>query len=309
MKTWMLFIGVFILSLALTACASTPEADSGKLQVVATTSHLADTVRRVGGEAIEVNGLMGPGIDPHLFVASESDVETLQRADVIIYNGLNLEAQMARIFEQLAERKRVVAVGETLPESRLLSKQGGGQPDPHIWFDVTLWIEVVKAIQTTLSEADPANAAVFEANAANTIAELEALHTYVLEQAARLPTEQRILITAHDAFGYFGNAYGFEVRGLQGISTASEAGAGDVQSLAEYIVEKQVRAIFIESSVPVRNVEALQAAVQSRGWTVEIGGSLFSDAMGTPGTPEGEYLGMVRHNIDTIVSALLGETP
>jgi len=242
-------------------------------------------------------------------VASEGDVGLLQEADIIFYNGLFLEAQMEDVLEQLGERKTVVPVAGAIPQDqRLASVDYANENDPHVWFDVRLWMYTVQAVRDTLSTFDPDNAAAYEANAEAYLAELEALDAYVREQANRLSPEQRILITAHDAFSYFGQAYGFEVRGLQGISTESEAGTGDVQTLADYIVEKQIRAIFIESSVPVRNVEALQAAVAAKGWDVQIGGELFSDAMGDPDTPEGTYIGMVRHNIDTIVGALAGDS-
>lgn len=302
---------LLILSLLLAACGS-PDANAsnadGAIQVVATVGQLADIAQIVGGEHAHVTGLMGAGVDPHLYVATEGDVGLLQNADVIFYNGLFLEAQLAQVMEQLGERKTVTAVAETIDPSLLLPWAAyEDQFDPHIWFDVTLWMQAVEAVRDTYAAFDPDHAAAYEANAAAYLAELEELHAYVLEQANRVPSEQRVLITAHDAFHYFGRAYGFDVRGLQGISTATEAGTADVRDLANFIVEHQIPAIFVESSVPVRNVEALQAAVQAQGYAVVIGGSLFSDAMGNPGTPEGTYIGMVRHNIDTIVGALLGE--
>ena len=297
-----------LLALLLTACGGNERADDGRLDVVATIGQLTNVVEIVGGEHVNVTGLMGPGVDPHLYVASESDVESLQNADVIIYNGLFLEAQMTEVFEALGERKTVLAAGEQIDPARLLPwATYADEYDPHIWFDVTLWMEVVKAVRDTLSTVDAANAADYAANAEALLQQLDELHAYVQSQAARVPAEQRVLVTAHDAFHYFGRTYGFDVRGLQGISTASEAGTADVQQLANFIVEHEIPAIFIESSVPIRNVEALQAAVAAKGHQVEIGGELFSDAMGDPGTPEGTYVGMVRHNVDTIVAALLGE--
>lgn len=294
----------------LTACGGdepSASAADGILQITTTTSMITDITKVVGGAHVAVTGLMGAGIDPHLYVASEGDMELLQNADVIFYNGLLLEAQMAEILEQLGERKTVVAVTQGIDQGKLLPwAQYADEFDPHVWFDVSLWMQAVEVVRDTLVEADATNAAAYQANAAAYLKELTELDGYVKEQAARLPAEQRILVTAHDAFHYFGRAYGFDVRGLQGISTASEAGTADVQALADFIAEKQIKAIFIESSVPVRNIEALQAAVQARGFTVTIGGQLFSDAMGDPGSPEGTYVGMVRHNIDTIVGALLG---
>jgi manganese/zinc/iron transport system substrate-binding protein len=182
-----------------------------------------------------------------------------------------------------------------------------GEHDPHVWFDVTLWMKAVEAVRDTLVEVDPEHAGAYQANAEAYLAQLAELHQYVTEQANRVPEQQRVLITAHDAFNYFGRAYGFDVRGLQGISTAAEASTADVQALADFIAENEIRAIFIESSVPVRTIEAVQAAVAAKGFNVEIGGQLFSDAMGDPDTPEGTYIGMVRYNIDIIVGALLGE--
>jgi manganese/zinc/iron transport system substrate-binding protein len=300
---------LLVFAFLLSACGGAAESNAdGPLKAVATIGHLGDVVQAVGGEHVEVTSLMGAGIDPHLYAATESDVEALQGADVIFYNGLFLEAQMTDVLEQLGERKTVVAVGDAVPEEDLISWEAyEGQNDPHIWFDVTLWMKAVEAIRDTLAEADPDNAAAYAANASAYLAELEELHAYVQERAASVSESQRVLITAHDAFTYFGDAYDFEVRGLQGISTATEASTADVQNLVDYIVENEIPAIFIESSVPVRNVEALQAAAKSRGWDVAIGGELFSDAMGNPGTEEGTYIGMVRHNIDTIVDALRGE--
>lgn len=305
------FILFILIALLVTGCGGgepTASAAEDGLQIVTTTSMITDITKVVGGDLVQVNGLMGAGIDPHLYVASEGDMELLQQADVIFYNGLLLEAQMAEILEQIGERKTVVAVAGTIDEQRLLPwAQYADEYDPHVWFDVTLWMKAVETVRDTLAQVDATNAATYQANATAYLAELTKLDAYVKEQAARVPAEQRILVTAHDAFHYFGRAYGFDVRGLQGISTASEAGTADVQALADFIAEKEIKAIFVESSVPVRNVEALQAAVQSRGFEVGIGGQLFSDAMGDPGTPEGTYVGMVRHNIDTIVGALLGK--
>ncbi len=282
-----------LLILGLVAGCASPRASArdadGLLQVVTTIGQIADIAQIVGGDHAQVTGLMGAGVDPHLTL--------LQEADIIFYNGLFLEAQLAEVMEQLGQRKTVTAVAEAVDPSLLLPWAAyEDQYDPHIWFDVTLWSQAVEAVRDT-----------YEANAAAYLEELETLHAYVQEQADRVPAEQRVLITAHDAFHYFGRAYGFEVRGLQGISTATEAGTADVRDLADFIVDHQIPAIFVESSVPVRNVEALQAAVEAQGFQVEIGGQLFSDAMGNPGTPEGTYIGMVRHNIDTIVGALLGE--
>ena len=295
--------------LAATACAPPePPAEEGRLHVVTTIGMIADVVKNVGGERVRVTGLMGPGVDPHLYKASEGDVRRLFRADVVFYGGLHLEARMGDVLEEMGGRTRVRAVTDAIPRDTLLTPpEFKGAHDPHVWFDVGMWIMTVDVIAATLAEADPAHAAEFRANAARYKGELTEVDAYVRAQAARVPAERRVLITAHDAFNYFGRAYGFQVRGLQGISTAAEAGTADVQALAEFIATRRIPAVFVESSIPRRTIEAVQEAVRARGFDVQIGGSLFSDAMGNPGTPEGTYQGMVRHNIDTIVGALLRE--
>ncbi|HSV31567.1 MAG TPA: zinc ABC transporter substrate-binding protein [Atribacteraceae bacterium] len=278
------------------------------LNVVTTTGMLADAVRNVGQERVTVTALMGPGIDPHLYRASEGDVRRLAQADVIFYNGLLLEARIADVLGRMSDRVTTVAVGEAIDPSLLLTDEVyEEQHDPHIWFDVSLWGHVVDVIGQTLIAKDPDNASFYRSNMEEYLDTLNELHRHVMTQAEKIPPRQRVLITAHDAFGYFGRAYGFSVRGLQGISTEAEAGIRDVQDLATFITEHQIPAIFIESTVPVRNIEAVQAAVLSMGFEVAIGGELYSDAMGSEGTPEGTYVGMVRYNIDTIVTALLRE--
>lgn len=279
----------------------------GIIKVVTTTGMIGDAVAQVGGERVKVESLMGPGIDPHLYKASEGDVRRLGEADIIFYNGLHLEARMGDVLEGLGKRRRVVAVAEAVDSARLISQEGAdGTHDPHIWFDAELWMKVVERVRDALVEADPSGAEVYRANAQRYLTELQEVHEYVKAQAESVPAPQRVVITAHDAFQYFGRAYGFEVRGLQGISTASEAGAADVNELAAFITERRIPAVFVESSVPRRNVEAVQQAVTARGFEVRLGGELFSDAMGDAGTSEGTYIGMMRHNIDTISSALRG---
>ncbi len=305
-----LFVALLLVAL-LAGCSVEPDVALAErsVRVVATTGMIADAAARVGGERATVTALMGPGIDPHLYQASEGDVSRLRNADITFYNGLHLEAQMARVFEHMNESDldlvAVAVAGDIDPALLLTPPEFSGAYDPHVWFDVSLWMQVVEKIRDTYIQVDPGSAAIYEANAAAYLDELAALHAYVLEQAARVPAEQRVLVTAHDAFNYFGRAYGFEVRGLQGISTASEASTADVQQLATFIAGRRIPAIFVETSVPQRNVEAVRAAVQAQGFDTVIGGQLYSDAMGDPGTPEGTYVGMVRHNIDTIVSALL----
>lgn len=297
----------------LTACgqpASGAQADLSQrpIRVVTTIGMITDIVQVVGGERVQVTGLMGPGVDPHLYKASEGDVIRMAEADLVFYNGLHLEAKVAEVLEKMEGRIKTVAVTDDIDRSALLAPpEFEGAYDPHVWFDVTLWMKAVEEVRDTLIEVDPEHADLYHANADNYLTELNELHGYVKAQAERVPPEQRVLITAHDAFNYFGQAYDFEVRGLQGISTASEAGTADVQALAEFINERKIPAVFVESSVSPRTIEAVQAAVRAKGFQVEIGGELFSDAMGNPGTPEGTYTGMVRHNIDTIVSSLLAD--
>jgi manganese/zinc/iron transport system substrate-binding protein len=281
-----------------------------KIDVVTTIGMITDIVQVVGGERVAVKGLMGPGIDPHQYEATLGDEAKMEAADVIFYNGLHLEGQMGEVFERMSRRTRTVPVTARLTERELrkASFDGAhGTYDPHVWFDVTLWMKAVEQVRDTLAEMDPTHAEVYRANAARYLSELEALDRYVMEQAAKIPAPQRVLITAHDAFYYFGHRYGFEVRGLQGVSTAAEADPKTRRELARFIAERRVPAIFLESSVPDRNIEAVIETVRKdSGFEVKLGGKLYSDAMGNPGTPEGTYVGMVRHNIDTIVRALTG---
>ena len=284
-----------------------PDLAAREIRVVATIGMIGDIVENVGGARVEVTALMGPGIDPHVYKASEGDVIRLAEADVVFYNGLHLEAKMADVFARMRGRVLTVAVAEAIPRGKRLEPPAfAGAYDPHVWFDVALWMRAAERVRDTLVQLDPTHAAEYRENARAYLAELDDLDEYVRAQARRVPRAQRVLVTAHDAFNYFGRAYGFDVRGLQGISTATEAGAGDVQDLAEFIAERQIRAIFVESSVSPRMIQAVQEAVRARGFDVAIGGQLFSDAMGDPGTPEGTYVGMVRHNVDTIVAGLLG---
>ncbi len=275
------------------------------LKVVATTGQITDMVNEIGGDRVLVDGLMGPGVDPHLYRASESDVIKLSGAQVIFYNGLHLESKMGEVFEKMSGKKTVVAVTQDIPAELLLGDPNYPDAhDPHVWFDVTLWIRAAEKIRDTLIAKDPEGADVYQTNAERYLAELENLHSYVTTRSRELPEEQRVLVTAHDAFRYFGKRYGFEVVGLQGISTESEAGTRDVMKIANFIVERKLKAIFVESSVPERNIKAVVQAVRSRGWEVSIGGELFSDALGSRGSKEGTYIGMVKHNINTIVEAL-----
>ncbi|MFW5904916.1 MAG: metal ABC transporter solute-binding protein, Zn/Mn family, partial [bacterium] len=261
----------------------------------------------VGGDRVRVTGLMGPGIDPHLYKASAGDVQRLGSADLILYNGLHLEAAMADVLARMDGRTPTRAVAESIPEDLLLAPpEWEGQYDPHVWSDVGLWRYAVEAVRDALIEVDPEGDAEYRRSARALLDELEELDAWVRQEVERIPSELRVLVTAHDAFNYFGEAYGFEVEGLQGLSTVAEAGTGDVRRVAELVARRRIPAIFVETSIPRRTVEAVRAAVRARGFEVEVGGELFSDAMGDPGTEEGTYPGMIRHNVRTIVGALAG---
>ena len=288
----------------LVACKA-PTKSSGKLKVVVTTSMLTDLVKNIGGDLIDLQGLMGAGVDPHLYKASEGDVSKLFNADVIFYNGLHLEGKLVAVFEKMDTQKTTVALGEFLAKEGLIgSDYFASNYDPHVWFNIQYFKEFSDKVTSVLSEEDPKNAASFTANNLAFQQKLDLLHTAVVNTIATLAPEKRILVTAHDAFNYFGKAYGFKVVGLQGLSTATEAGVQDVQKLSEYIIANKVKAIFIESSVPRRTIEALQEAVLSKGHQVSIGGSLYSDALGDADSVEGTYVGMFLYNIKTIVNAL-----
>jgi manganese/zinc/iron transport system substrate-binding protein len=285
------------------------EAHTGvALRVVATTTIVADLVRAVGAERVAVEALMGPGVDPHLYKPTAGDVRRMSEARAIFLSGLHLEGKMGEVFEAVGRRGiRAVPVGECVPEEDRLQVQGfGGLYDPHVWFDVSLWRHAVDCVRTALVEMDPLGRERYEARATSYVAELEALDSWVRREVRRVPEGQRVLVTAHDAFSYFGRAYGFEVLGLLGVSTAAEAGAADVQALAATIADRRIPAVFIETSVPPRYVRALQEAVAARGFEVAIGGSLYSDSLGDPGGPAARYPGTVRANVETIVDGLTG---
>ncbi|WP_205599092.1 metal ABC transporter solute-binding protein, Zn/Mn family [Halomonas faecis] len=280
------------------------------LQVVATTGMIADVLRQVGGDAVSVNGLMGPGVDPHLYRQTRSDVRAMTKADAVFWNGLYLEAQLEDFLERLAARRPVYAVGEAVPEGeRLADEAYDDQYDPHVWMDPSRWRHVVVAVRDALSELEPSHAEAFEERADAYLDELESLDDYARQVLESVPESSRVLVTAHDAFGYFGDAYGFEVLGIQGFSTESEAGLARIESLVNELVTRDIGAIFIESSVSDRNVRALIEGAESRGHEVSIGGELFSDAMGPAGSYEGTWLGMLDHNVTAIATALGGDAP
>lgn len=298
---------MLVLLMIMTGCKDgTKKEENGKLKVVTTTSLLTDLLQQIGGGAIQVEGLMGSGVDPHLYKASEGDVNKLYTADIVFYSGLHLEGKLVDIFEKIErQHKKTVALAEILDKDDLLSSEYfASNYDPHIWFNIQFWKKIAQYATEKLQEADPKNAELFAANNKQYLQKLDALEKEIRETIETLPPEKRILVTAHDAFSYFGKAYGFQVLGLQGISTATEAGVQDVQRLSEFIIRNKVKSIFIETSVPRRTIEALQASVASKGHEISIGGSLYSDALGTKGTVDGTYIGMFRHNVNTIVGAL-----
>lgn len=305
-RQWPILL-LLILPLALAGCGETGSQArrEGPLRIVTTTSIIADVARRIVGEHAQVEALMGPGVDPHLYKASESDVRRLSEADLILYNGLHLEGKMGDILTKMARSRPVVAVSEDIPQEQLREPpEFAGQYDPHVWFDVSLWATTLQPMVRELSALAPEHAKELEANAAALGKELQDLDTWVEQQIETIPPQQRVLVTAHDAFGYFGRRYGMEVVGLQGISTLSEAGLKDVERVVNLVIDRGVKAIFVESSVPRRSIEAVQAAVRSRGREVEIGGQLYSDSLGAASSPAGTYPGMVRANVETIVNAL-----
>ncbi|MDM5220631.1 zinc ABC transporter substrate-binding protein [Peribacillus sp. NJ11] len=298
--------GVLAALLILTGCGNdAAERDKGnsKLNVVATTGMIGDLVENIGGKHVEVTSLMGPGVDPHLYKATQGDVKTLDSADMIFYNGVHLEGKMTDIFEMMSKDKPTIAVTEDFKEDQL-RKVSATEHDPHVWFDVKLWIVAAEAVKKELIATDPDHESSYRKNYEEYVLQLEELDKYVQDEINEIPEDQRVLVTAHDAFGYFGQSYGLDVRGLQGINTLSEYGSKDVTDMRNYLVENKIKAIFIESSVPRKAIEAVIQGAEKQGHKVEIGGELFSDAMGERGTEEGTYIGMVRHNTDTIVRAL-----
>lgn len=281
-----------------------------RMHIVATIGQIADMAARLAGESAEVRALIGEGVDPHTYRQTRADVLALRRADLVLANGLNLEAQLDELMTALGREKPVIRLAERLPPERLLARSGfQGKFDPHLWMEVGLWSDLVPIVEAELVRLDPGGASGFAERARAYTAELAGLEAYVRSVLASVPAERRVLITAHDAFGYFGRAYGFEVRGIQGLSTESEAGLAEIEELVRLIVERRIAAVFVESSVAERNVRALVEGAAARGHRVRIGGQLFSDAMGAPGTYEGTYVGMMDHNATVITRALGGRAP
>lgn len=301
---------VLALTASAIALAGSPIRAAESLSIVATTGMIGDAARQVGGDRVSVRTLMGPGVDPHSYRQTRSDIVALTRADLVLWHGLYLEAQMEEFFAKLAQQRQIVAVAETLPRDILLAHQDyANRFDPHVWMAPLLWSGVVNAVRDALTVAMPDGAADFAANAQAHRAELDALHAYAVASLQTVPQDRRVLVTAHDAFSYFGREYGFEVMGIQGISTESEAGLNRIAELVDVLVDRRIAAVFVESSVSDRNIRALAEGAAARGHKVRIGGELFSDAMGPDGTYEGTYIGMIDHNVTTIATALGGTAP
>lgn len=301
---------VFAAAAALIWPTGAAEAQQRPLKVVATASMLADTVRAVGGNRVEVTSLLGEGVDPHTYRPTRADIARLSGADLVVANGLHLEAQLDETLKALARSKTVLFAAEKIPPSQLLADEDyKDRKDPHVWMDPKLWSYVVEAVRDVLIARDPAARATYEAGAKAYIAEIQRLDGYAQKILKTVPESTRVLVTAHDAFSYFGRAYGFEVEGIQGLSTESEAGLKRIEELVSLLVAKKIRAVFVESSVPERNIRALVEGARARGHHVVVGGELYSDALGAPGSYEGTLLGMLDHNVTTISRALGGEVP
>jgi manganese/zinc/iron transport system substrate-binding protein len=296
--------------LAAATAMSGPARSEQPLVVVATTGMIADAARQVGGNLVTVRALMGPGVDPHAYRQTRSDIVALSKAGLVLWHGLYLEAQMEDFMKKLAQKRTVVAVAEEVPRNLLIGHDDYSDKfDPHIWMNPNLWSRVVISVRDSLIKVRPEHAATFRANGDQHLAELAQLAGYATQVLASVPAESRVLLTAHDAFNYFGSAYGFEVMGIQGISTESEAGLRRISELVDLLVKRNIRAVFVESSVSDRNIRALIEGAAAKGHEVVIGGELFSDAMGEPGTYEGTYVGMIDHNTTTISRALGGNAP
>ncbi|MDF4197610.1 manganese ABC transporter substrate-binding protein/adhesin MntA [Bacillus subtilis] len=301
-----LMAAVLFATFALTGCGTDSAGKSAdqQLQVTATTSQIADAAENIGGEHVKVTSLMGPGVDPHLYKASQGDTKKLMSADVVLYSGLHLEGKMEDVLQKIGEQKQAAAVAEAIPKNKLIPAGEGKTFDPHVWFSIPLWIYAVDEIKAQFSKAMPQHADAFRKNAKEYKEDLQYLDKWSRKEIAHIPEKSRVLVTAHDAFAYFGNEYGFKVKGLQGLSTDSDYGLRDVQELVDLLTEKQIKAVFVESSVSEKSINAVVEGAKEKGHTVTIGGQLYSDAMGEKGTKEGTYEGMFRHNINTITKAL-----
>ncbi|MFJ5772001.1 metal ABC transporter solute-binding protein, Zn/Mn family [Psychrobacillus sp. NPDC093180] len=299
---------LFITAILLVGCSNNASGDIGKETkplVVTTTGQIADAVKEIAGDQVEIKSLMGPGVDPHLYKATQGDLQTLEKADIIFYNGLELEGKMSDIFEKMKKEKTVVGIGDIVPQDQILKDEAHPElSDPHIWFDINVWEIATKELTKTLSEELPNSKEEFAKNEEAFFKKLSDLSDWTDQRISEIPKKQRVLVTAHDAFNYFGKSHGMEVRGLQGLSTDSEYGLKDVQNIVDFLVDNNIKAVFIESSVSDKAMKAVIEGAKEKGHTIQIGGELYSDAMGAEGTEEGTYIGMYKHNVNTIVDSL-----
>lgn len=312
LKSKGIIVGVFLLVMAIwmVGCSSKGDtngaAGEGKLNVVTTIAQIAEPISVIGGDRVTVQSLMGPGVDPHLYNATQGDISKLEQGDVIFYSGLHLEANMLEVFAEIGKSRPVLAISESIPADQLLEDEGGAI-DPHVWFDIDLWKQSLSAATDELKKAAPADSDYFEANKEEYFKKLDELKADAASKLSKIPKEKRVLITAHDAFGYFGRMHDIEVIGLQGLSTEDEVGLSDIDDTVKLLVEYQVPAVFVESSINPASINAVIEGAKKQGLDVKVGGELFSDAMGDAGTTEGTYLGMYSHNMDTIHQALSAE--
>lgn len=299
---------LFFTAVLLVGCSSNNEPRSEKNEkplVITTTGQIADAVKEIAGDHVEVKSLMGPGVDPHLYKATQGDLQTLEKGDIIFYNGLELEGKMSEIFEKMKKEKTVIAIGEAVSKDQILSNELHPDLfDPHIWFDIDVWKLATHEITKTLSDEFPDNKEGFTKNEEAYFKQLSDLSDWTDKRISEIPEKQRVLVTAHDAFNYFGHSHGMEVRGLQGLSTDSEYGLKDIQNIVDFLVKKNIKAVFIESSVSDKAMKAVIEGAKEKGHSIQIGGQLYSDAMGAEGTEEGTYIGMYKHNVNTIVDSL-----
>jgi len=311
MKTTAMAGAIAVLLLVMTACGEGggKENGSGKedvIHIVTTIAQIAEPISVIGGEHVSVQSLMGPGVDPHLYNATQGDIRKLDGSDLVLYSGLHLEGNMTEVFEQIGKTRPVTGIAEAIPKDQLLHDENGAV-DPHVWFDIDLWKQALSSAVEELKKLAPDNAGQFEANKNDYFKQLDELKTEGQTKLAEIDKDQRVLVTAHDAFGYFGRAYDVEVVGLQGLSTEAEIGLSDIDETIAILLEHKVPAVFIESSINPNSIKAVIQGAESKGLKVQLGGELYSDAMGDAGTPEGTYIGMYRHNIETIYNALKGK--
>lgn len=299
---------LFLLIIAITLLSCTDKASERSIDtkktIVVTTNIIYDAVEYIAGEKNEVIALMGAGIDPHLYKASQKDVTYLSSADMLVYNGLHLEGKMIDILEKMKNRTKVIAIADGVPDSKIIRSDDLNTPDPHIWFDAFIWAQAIRYFSNELISWDPINAAYYQDRTDTYIKELALCDVYAKTEFEGIEEEQRVLITAHDAFGYFGRAYSIEVYGLQGISTLSEYGIKDVSNLVNFIIERKIKSVFIESSVSEKALKSVVEGCKKKGHDVKIGGTLYSDAMGERDGLEGTYNGMFRYNVNTIFNGL-----